>query len=86
MPALAIPRHAMEKAQAGTIETPVLEICRRAAHDLRTGTVSEAEGHLLVLCMGPLLDELAGYRARAAEACELSPALPDNVVQLRGDA
>lgn len=74
----------VEKAEAGVIETSTLRLVRDAAHDLRWDNLTPSGAALLVLCVGPLLDELLAHRERAAAACELSPPPPDNVVALRG--
>lgn len=76
---------AVSQARAGVISTSLASHVRDTAHALMQGrTVSHDAAELLVLCMGPLLDELIAYRRRAAEAME--PDLPDgacgNVVRL----
>ena len=64
----------------------------RSSDAAEDGTLSTAEGELVLLCLKPLLLELAEHRRQSAAAMELmSDALPPNanlanVVLLRGDA
>lgn len=78
---------AIARAQAGVIDTTVVQRCRDIAQALMHGqTVSQDAAELFALCMGPLLDELLAYRQRAAEAMEphFPAGMPDNVIRLPG--
>jgi hypothetical protein len=72
-------RHdAIAKAEAGVIDDRTATYVRDRAWDLRAGTIEEGDGLLVILCIGPLLDELLDYRRRAAEGIEIAA---DNVLQ-----
>ncbi len=78
----------VDRAHAGVIDDLTLDATRVAVADLRADRLDEIGARLLLLCLAPLLEELAAHRSRAAEGLELVPvpALGGNVVALRGEA
>lgn len=74
------------RAQAGVITDRLLPKLRQVADTAVAGELTSEGAELILLCFGPLIDELAEHRRQSAMACEImADALPGNVVQLRGD-
>lgn len=68
------------RARGGEIDDRTLAQLRRLGHDAASGLATEAEEEWLKSCSGPLLDELARWRAFGARLEVF--AAPDNVIIL----
>ncbi len=75
---LPLRQDTIAKAEAGVIDDRTARHLRDVAYDMRDTGLTEADGCLLILCLGPLLDELLDYRRRAAEGIEIAA---NNILQ-----